>query len=204
MDPKNPEAGVCPLDKTKPAPKIMKKSKILTLPDCTKWQSYPRKSVVPWTLNPADSSKSTPYNRPWGELSTKSKKQRVVKFFKKYNDLLLDYFICYEFSEKGRFHCHGLLYFDNKNIYDYYHFQEQIRKIFGARKKQKHCFKGTPFNSLTLEAFNKSFNYVTKDINVIFKSRFKIKYTTKSGLVKVIIKNNQVVLNSQLLDPPLI
>lgn len=191
------------LDITKPPPQILKKVKLLTNPDYSKWSKYVRKQVIPWTLNPADYSHTGHTGTYWKDLSTKGKKSRIVKFFNTYQDLLHDFFICYEFSEKGRFHAHGFLTFSPSQRVDYFHFLEEIRKTFGVKKNRNACFKGVPFNSEKEDAFDKSFNYVTKDINVMYKSRYKIKWTSKKRVNKIRIKKQRVKLITQLLSPPI-
>ena len=200
MNMSNDDRGDVSLDKVRPAKKILKKVKTVQLPSLQKWEKYPRKSVIPFTINPADTSHPRS-GKFWSKLNTNSKKSRIKKHFQSYHDVLLDYFICYEFSEKGRFHCHGMLYFDTLKRIDLYHFIETTRKKFGSNKNRKSCFKGDPFNSLKPEAFHKSYNYVTKDVHYIYKSRYKIKPTEKSTQTKIIENNELIDFFTNNLDP---
>lgn len=185
MQTKKEIGAECSLDTTTAPPTIMKRVKKLALPDYIKWEQYDRKAVIPFTINPADMSRPTPHSEYWKDLRTMHKKQRLKRFFLKYNDFLIDYFICYEFSPKGRFHCHGLMYYKTNNSADYYHLLENLKYAFGTKRNRNACYKGSPFNSMEIEAFNKSFNYVTKDIQVMFSSKYKIKYTSKDGINKI-------------------
>ena len=179
-----------PLDNTMP-PSVKKTVKVLDLPNYEKWNSYDRSYIVPFTLNPADFSGRS---SPWKNLSTKGKRKRIIKFFSEYKDIFLDYFITYEFGEKnGRFHAHGMLYINKKNKVDYWYFVEEIKKAFGGGKNKNACYKGSTMNSTSQEAFDKCYNYTTKDIHVMFNSRYKIRWTDKSTILnikKVKIKMN--------------
>ncbi len=202
--------GLDLLDKSlKPPPKVdkmtkvVKKSKTLQLPSVQKWSEYERKCVIPFTLNPYDQSVGYPTrSKYWSSLTKNGMKLRILNFFKRYNDLLLDYFICYELSDKGRFHAHGLMYYDKKNRYDLHHFIDSIKLAFGSRKNKNACFKGMPMNSQKDDAFNKSFNYVTKDVNVMFKSRYHIKYSTKDGIIKILKKEAQLSIDASFISSP--
>lgn len=201
MNTQKEKDGVCPLDKTKPSPKKLKKVNYLPLPCIGKWIKYRRDLVVPFTLNPADKSRLTPFSKNWGDLYPTDKVSRIKKYFMKYDESCLeDYFICFEFSDKGRFHAHGMIKIKEGEKYNYFHFIETIRKNFGAKKNKKSCFKGETFNSQKDTAFNKNFNYVTKDINHIYRSEWKIKYLSKNTIVKALqrvvnLKNRCKLLN---------
>lgn len=205
---KNGLGVMVPLDKITPAPikldkpiKGIKIEKLLELPSHVKWSNYDRKLLIPFTINPADSSKKSPFTKNWDELSSKSKKRRIIEHFTLYNDSFEDYYICYEFSSKGRFHCHGFikLFSNSINWTNYYHFVEQTYRTFGARKNKKACYKGVPLNSHTDVTFDKCYNYHTKDVNVVFKSMYRIKWTSKSGINAIITKKTRTKLNTQSL-----
>ena len=187
----NIPGGDVSLDKVRPQKQIVKQVKTCQLPDIAKWEKYSRQCVIPFTINPADTSHPRT-GKFWCKLNTGAKKSRIVKHFRSYHNVLLDYFICYEFSEKGRFHCHGMIYFDSKNKIDLWHFIETTRKKFGGSKNKKACYKGDPFNSLKPEAFHKSFNYVVKDVHYMYKSRYRILPTYKSSQTKI-IKNKELI-----------
>lgn len=162
------------------APKIRKTIKNIDLPDCSKWRSYDRKCIIPFTLNPADWSNRS---SPWKNLTVTGQRRRIINFFVKYKDIFTDYFICYEFGKKnGRFHAHGMLCLPVENRVDYWHFVENIGKMFGAQKNKKICYKGSPMQSMKEDAFDKCYNYVTKDIKIMYRSRFKIKWTSKEDV----------------------
>lgn len=187
------------LDRTMP-PKVSKVVKTLALPDFDKWKGYDRAFIVPFTLNPADNSGKATY---WDNLSTKGKRQRIIRFFRDYKDIFSDYYITYEFGDKsGRFHAHGMLYIKKGNKVDYHYFVENIRKEFGGRKYKKACYKGTPMKSHKLEAFEKCYNYTTKDINVMYTSRYKIKWTGYDDIVKIRKKKIKLNFFAKSLDPP--
>lgn len=200
------EVGLCSLGQNNTAPQEMNKPiqgtktiKTLALPLHVKWSNYDRKLLIPFTINPADSSKPSPFSKNWDELSTFSKKRRFMDHFRKYNDTFEDYYICYEFSDKGRFHCHGFIKLNKNNWTNYYHFLEQTKNLFGGRRNKNACYKGVPLNSHTNETFNKCFNYTTKDVNVIFKSMYKIKWTSKSGINAIIVKKQRSKLNARFI-----
>lgn len=167
------------------APKSRKTIKSISLPDYSKWSSYKRKMLIPFTLNPADWSNRS---SPWKNLTINGKRRRIINFFVGYKDIFIDYFIAFEFGDKnGRFHAHGMLYLNGDNKVDYWHFLENIKNTFGDKKNKNACFKGSFMNSEKDIAFDKCYNYTTKDIIVMFKSRFKIKWTSMSD-IKIIKK----------------
>ena len=187
---KNVDGRSDSLDKTTP-PSVKKTTKLLELPDYDKWNTYDRSYIVPFTLNPADFSGRS---SPWVNLSTKGKRNRIIKFFSEYKDIFSDYFITYEFGEKnGRFHAHGMLYINKENKVDYWYFVEKIKNAFGKGRNKNACYKGTTMNSDTQEAFDKCYNYTTKDINVVYRSRYRIKWTDKSTILK--LKKARVKVN---------
>lgn len=195
-------AGVCPLDKTKPAPKKLKKVSHLPLPDHDKWIGYRRDLVVPFTINPSDKSRPSPFSKVWGDLYVPDKIRRIKKFFMTYDtDAFEDYFICFEFGDKnGRFHCHGLIKIQDGCKTNYFHFVESIQKNFSDKKYKKRCYKGDTFNSMKNEAFEKSYIYVTKDINVVYKSMYKIKYIEKNNIVKALQRREDIKKSCKILN----
>lgn len=151
--------------RVKPKPLgIQVKPKPLPPVNFNKWSSYERSLVVPFTLNPADFSRGFRC-RSWCELKVKAQRDRIIKAFKAHHYLFNDYLITFEYSEKGRFHAHGLFYL--KDLKHYSLFVNYIYNEFGF-KNNKRCFEGVPFRSLEQLAFDKSFNYVTKDINYMY------------------------------------
>ena len=190
------------LDKTIPPKKLHKvavKQKVLKLPDYDTWSNYRRKDIVPFTLNPWDYCRTSPFSKTWTQLSTKGKRQQIIDFFKLYNDTFEDYFITFEFSAQGRFHAHGLIYLYEGRMINLYHFKEYINKRFGNPKHTKVCFKGTPMNSLKQQAFDKSYNYTTKDIQIMFLSKYRIKYSNKNKNTLVLQKNIILQIQTDLL-----
>lgn len=188
------------LDKTiPPTIKVNQVRKKLKNPDFDKWFAYRRKDIMPFTLNPWDGSRSSPFGTTWGNSETSSKRRQVIAFFRNYNNTFEDYFITFEFSDAGRFHCHGLIYlYENQRI-NRVHFNESIRFRFGNKYKRNACFKGVPMNSLSDDAFTKSYNYCTKDIQYMYNSMYKIKYFNKKKNTLVIEKNKQIKTSSNLL-----
>lgn len=201
MMPIDKETGVCPLDKTKPEPKKLKKVKYLPHPCHDKWIKYTRKLVVPFTINPYNRSKLSPFTKTWEDLDVSHKVSRIKKHFVQYDSSALeDYFICFEFSNKGRFHCHGMIKIKEGCVINYYHFLETLKKNFGSKKNKKACFKGEPFNSEKDTDFDKCYNYTTKDIDIMYKSLWNIKYITKNHVVKVLQRNDKLKDDIKLLS----
>ena len=185
-----------PLDKKTKKPQKVKELKIrklLELPSIEKWLSYNRKCVIPFTLNPADNSRESPFTKLWYELTVSGKIQRVKKLFTNNVFKFNDYFITIELSQTGRLHFHGLLYvdFSNKlNQLNYNKFIDDLLSLFSIKnyknKWNNPCFKGNPMNSTKDEDLIKSYNYITKDVQYMFQSNYRIRYITHVDCIKII------------------
>lgn len=196
------DLGLAPLDKKPKSPKKLKEvktKKYIVLPDYDKWLSYDRKSVIPFTLNPADDSRLSPYSLLWYKLKANAKVLRVKTFFQKNVFHLTDYFIAIEISESGRLHFHGLMYIDKStkmNLYNFNKFMDRLLESFSIRRYKNKwnnaCFKGTWFNSIKNEDFSSAYNYVVKDIQTIFRSDFHIKWINHLDAHKIETRKKEV------------
>ena len=181
------------LGQTTPNIMVERKETSLVDPSRIEWYKRPHNKIIVFTINPADYSRGTPYQKVWRNISTDAKMRRINNLFKKYNDDFDDYLICWEFSESGRFHCHGLIYINN--YVNYHHFTDVIRNCFGSEKHKNACYKGEAMKSPEKDALDKCINYITKDIHIMWKSKFRMKYITKDKNTLVITKTKQYTLN---------
>lgn len=186
-----------PLDKTTPkitAPKVSlrQRNKSIKHPEYAKWLNYPRNRIIPYTISPAnDSIYKT--GKTWRQLNTlKEKKNRITKVIRSFfkdcidNDIIpfKDIFICWELgSNNGRFHCHGLIYLGEATGLTLRYFIEKINKGLGS-KRYDYTWKGQIMKSNKDEDFKKCYNYVTKDIDHMYLSLFRMKWTPYSTIVK--------------------